>query len=211
MTPSDRNIVLKFALGIAAYCAWFALVLYFAFHGLFALIDWMKQSREVGAWIVRSGIPPVIGVGDTLLLWLGPTVLLLWLPTRLIATRGSTAAQNRSWISQKPFSELAARFSMIVPFATAAVAFVILATSQYVFHTLDAIVDTHVLVCYVFWIMASSLLMGVVSLFGIQRYGVRPILWRAAIGIFASVAFGGWPGVYLFFGIVLNNPGGRLQ
>jgi ABC-type Fe3+-siderophore transport system permease subunit len=41
----------------------------------------------------------------------------------------------------------------------------------------------------------SSLLMGVASLFGIRRFGVRSILWRALVGIAVSSFFGFWSGV----------------
>src|ERR1019366_10330300 len=96
----------------------------------------------------------------------------------------------RAWITGRPFPELAARYSLIVPFASGALSFVLIKVGQLVFHEADAIVDTHTLVLFVFWLMVSSLLMGVVSLFGIFRCGVRPILWRAAIGIIASLLIG---------------------
>ena len=37
----------------------------------------------------------------------------------------------------------------------------------------------------------SSFLLGIVSLFGIGRHGIKVILWKAMIGIVASCIFGG--------------------
>ena len=41
-----------------------------------------------------------------------------------------------------------------------------------------------------FWICVSSLVMGIASLFGIRRHGLRVIVWRALAGILASGIFG---------------------
>ena len=43
---------------------------------------------------------------------------------------------------------------------------------------------------------------GIVSLFGIRKHGVRPILWKAIIGIVASLAMG--------FAIVLLMAGSSI-
>src|SRR5580704_5826456 len=45
---------------------------------------------------------------------------------------------------------------------------------------------------YVFFILSSSLFMGIVSLFGMRRDSVWTILWRATIGIVISLFFGIW-------------------
>lgn len=98
--------------------------------------------------------------------------------------------KKRGWISHRPFPELAARYSLIVPFASVAVSYVLTEFGQLVFHEADAIVNAHTLVLCVLCAAASSLLMGVVGLFGGVRRGARPILWRASIGIIVSLLIG---------------------
>lgn len=98
--------------------------------------------------------------------------------------------ENQRWFSAKPFSELAARYSLIVPFATLAVSFVLVKFGQLVFHEADAIVDSHTLDIWTFGLMLSSFLAGIVSLFGVFRHGTKAILWRSSIGIIVSLYFG---------------------
>jgi len=47
------------------------------------------------------------------------------------------------------------------------------------------------------WVQIISFLLGIVSLFGISRYGARLILWKAVLGIILSVGMTGL--VVLFF------------
>src|ERR1041384_1445653 len=53
---------------------------------------------------------------------------------------------NRAWITGGRFPELAARYSLIVPFASVAASFVLIKVGQLVFHEADVIVDIHALV-----------------------------------------------------------------
>ena len=117
-----------------------------------------------------------------------------------------TPPKKRGWISNRQFPELAARYSLIIPFATLAVSFVLVKVGQMVFHEVDAIVNTHKLIVCVFWMMTSSFLAGVVSLFGISRCGVRPIIWRALIGILASLLVGYVAHVWLHMDKFLSRP-----
>ena len=41
-----------------------------------------------------------------------------------------------------------------------------------------------------FWVCLSSVVLGIASLLGIRRHGLRVILWKALLGILVSGAFG---------------------
>jgi len=91
------------------------------------------------------------------------------------------------------FFTFAAWYSLVVPFA-AAIAWFFYVAAHEVSNVSGAV-----------WFYAelSGLVLGVVSLFGIRAHGCKRILWKAAIGIVASLFFGwfaaamssmSWPG-----------------
>ncbi len=92
----------------------------------------------------------------------------------------------RDRLERRPAAELAARYSLIVPFAAVAVGFVLVKTSDLVFHTPDGIVNLDALALAFLFLMGSSGIVGILSLFGISRSTWKPVLWRAVIGIIAS-------------------------
>lgn len=105
-----------------------------------------------------------------------------------------TPNTDRSLNAGRPFPEFAARYSLFVSCGTAPIASMIFAI---VCFRQDPVpfLNIGVVSALVFFILLSSFLMGTVSLFGIPRYGVRPILWRAAIGIAVSLVFGFYTGL----------------
>lgn len=78
------------------------------------------------------------------------------------------------------FFTKAAWFSLIVPFSAPVVWFCVLAATS----RLDLPAMTS------FFILLSSLALGIASLFGVRRHGRKRIVWKAAIGIVASVVLG---------------------
>lgn len=89
-----------------------------------------------------------------------------------------------------PFEELAARYSFVVPFAAIFVSFVLITTSNLIFHTPGGIADVDSIAGCLLCVMLTSGIMGIVALFGISRHGWKRILWRAAIGVTMSVIVG---------------------
>jgi hypothetical protein len=89
--------------------------------------------------------------------------------------------------SKKSFFTFAARYSLTVSILTAAATtvFFLLNVNSYVTTFINAEWFWH----GVIWLFVSSFLMGVVSLFGIQRHGAKGILWKAVIGIIVSSIF----------------------
>ncbi len=102
-------------------------------------------------------------------------------------------------VRDTPSEELAARYSLILPFASVVVCLVLMGTGQLVFHEVEAIATCHTLAVCIFWLMVSNLITGLASLSGIPRYGVRRILWRALVGIVFSVLVGWAAFLYLAF------------
>ena len=76
------------------------------------------------------------------------------------------------------FYTKAAWYSLIVPFVTPILSFLILITS-------NGRLDIPLITAFCFAV--SSFFAGVISLFGIQRHGVKRILWKALIGIASSL------------------------
>jgi hypothetical protein len=95
---------------------------------------------------------------------------------------------NSAKDSKKSFFTFAARYSLIVSILTAA------ATTVFFMLNVNSYVTTFINAEWfwkaVTWLFDSSFLMGVVSLFGIQRHGAKNILWKAIIGIIVSSIFG---------------------
>ena len=99
------------------------------------------------------------------------------------------------WISNlkdsPPFFRFAAWYSLIAPFLAAAFALLVFhAEGPYnraypaPFPNQDHAEDIAFLICL------SSLILGITSLSGIQRHGLKGIVWKAALGISVSVIFG---------------------
>lgn len=96
--------------------------------------------------------------------------------------------------SRRSLLILAASYSCIVPFViVAAIAIFLFVMYQVeVVHnhpTLSRRAYGDILVVP-FWILVSSFVSGVVSLFGIPKHGMRPILLKATVGILASCGAG---------------------
>jgi LytS/YehU family sensor histidine kinase len=87
------------------------------------------------------------------------------------------------------FFTVAAWYCLIVPFLAPVLAFCIFVASGFGRFDIALIAA---LCCAV-----SSFIVGIVSLFGIQRHGVRRILWKALIGIAASAILGFFAFAYL--------------
>jgi hypothetical protein len=100
-----------------------------------------------------------------------------------------TLIQNQMPVSRKSFFLFAAYYSFFVSCGTAIVAWTILAIVRS-WPDSEPFVDIGLVSALVFFIFLSSLVMGLISLFGIPRHGVRPILWKAALGIVLSLYFG---------------------
>ena len=96
----------------------------------------------------------------------------------------------RERIERRPAAELGARYSLIMPFAAIAVGFVLIKTSDLVFHIPDGIVNLDALAGALLLLVTSSGIAGVVSLFAVSRSTRKPVLWRAVIGIIASGVVG---------------------
>ena len=83
---------------------------------------------------------------------------------------------------------LAAWYSCLAPFVVAA------ATGLFIWGVIDHPTlrrTTYSEILYIpILILPSSLVFGVVSLFGMRKHGIKPILLKAIIGILASLAFG---------------------
>jgi hypothetical protein len=95
--------------------------------------------------------------------------------------------------SRKPFSILAAWYSCVTPFVTAAVVTLLL----FLIFTLTPrrVEPRHadyipLILEFSLLVFASSLILGIASLFGIQKHGLKPILLKALVGVSASLAFG---------------------
>ena len=88
MTPYDKRIISSFAIALALYCVWFALVVGMSFRYFSVVVHHMNESARIKAWIADYGIPPALGVGGTVFLWFGATLLLLWLPVWVVRKRG---------------------------------------------------------------------------------------------------------------------------
>jgi hypothetical protein len=84
------------------------------------------------------------------------------------------------------FFTKAAWFSLIIPFLVPVVWFCILAATSRL--DLPAMVS--------FFILLSSLALGVVSLFGVRRHGGRRIVWKAVVGIVTSIVLGYFAAVF---------------
>jgi len=89
MTSHDKRIISNFAVALAVYCAWFVLVVGISFRYFSVVVHQIHDSARIRAWIADCGIPPALGVGGTVFLWFGVTLLLLWLPVWVIRKRGS--------------------------------------------------------------------------------------------------------------------------
>jgi hypothetical protein len=92
-----------------------------------------------------------------------------------------------AFVERIPFV-LAAWYSCVTPFVVAA------ATSVFIWEVIQHPTlrrTTYSEILYIpILILPSSLISGIVSLFGMRKHGIKPILLKAIIGILASLAFG---------------------
>jgi hypothetical protein len=96
-------------------------------------------------------------------------------------------------IAKWPFFYIAAWYSLIAPFVAGGFAFLTIRlggpydrnnTVLFSYTSQDLAVTTALFICL------SSLVLGIISLSGIEKYGLNAILWKALIGILASCFFG---------------------
>jgi hypothetical protein len=90
---------------------------------------------------------------------------------------------------KQPLSVLAASYSCIVPFITAGMTFLLV---LYILDDCPTLTrQAYVKILLVpLGMFVSTLIAGIVSLFGMQRHGATLILPRAIIGIVGSLGFG---------------------
>jgi hypothetical protein len=95
------------------------------------------------------------------------------------------------WVSQQSFFSAAAWYCLVAPFLTAGIGLWILHVegpydrfNPLPFPNQDQVEDIS------FWICLSSFVLGLASLLGIRRHGLKVILWKALPGILASGFFG---------------------
>jgi hypothetical protein len=106
--------------------------------------------------------------------------------------------------TRRPFLVLAASYSCFTPFIVAiltTVFFIIVDQAEAKQHRI--IFARHAagdVLLIPFWLLVSSLLFGVLSLFGIRKHGASPILLKAIIGILASFGFG-----FIVFALIGNS------
>jgi len=101
---------------------------------------------------------------------------------------------NKPTASKCSFFSIAAWYCLIAPFTTYAIAWLAyLLEGDTRYHPFgDPALDVS------FWACVSAVPLGVVSLFGIPRHGVKVIVWKALIGIGTGFIFGcfGFLGIY---------------
>ena len=100
--------------------------------------------------------------------------------------------------SKKSFFNRAAWLSVFIPLVTFVVTFVLFRWDWHI--------SIDVQEKYLFGagcVQVISLILGIVSLFGIRRHGARLIVWKAAIGIIASCGMG----FLSFVGMIFNAMG----
>src|SRR5271170_4977498 len=113
---------------------------------------------------------PLFIIGGALLVILMSTIFVMVYDTERVKLDSS----------KKSFFNLAAWCSFFIPFITAVFTFTV---GPNINSDSDA-ADMFLLVA--FCLQIFSVVLGIVSLFGISRHGARLILWKAVIGIFAS-------------------------
>jgi hypothetical protein len=106
------------------------------------------------------------------------------------------SGQNQELKPGKPFPLFAANYSLVVSSIKVVVACVSFVLLGFVPKSISGAASV-LLLLFLFFAFLSSFLMGIVSLFGIPYYGVRPILWRSLIGILVSLFFGFFSGLVL--------------
>ena len=92
----------------------------------------------------------------------------------------NTHPEHQALDSGGSFFTKAAWFSLIVPFLVPVLWFCILAVTSRM--DLPAMVS--------FFVLLSGLAFGIASLFGVRRHGRKRIVWKAVVGITASVVLG---------------------
>jgi hypothetical protein len=105
-----------------------------------------------------------------------------------------TPIPNQELSPKRPFPLFAARYSLFVSCSAAVLATFIYLAMRFAPDSMTRF-NFGFAAMILFFTLLSSLMMGIASLFGIRRYGVRPILWRAIIGIAVSSFFGFYSGI----------------
>ena len=97
-------------------------------------------------------------------------------------------------VERKSFYYQAARASLFIPLVTFGVTLVLFGSNS---HISSEVTGYFALGAFV--VQVISLILGIVSLFGIPRHGARLILWKAVVGIIASCGMG-FVSIYLILG-----------
>lgn len=84
MTPDSKHIIMRFALRLAMFCAWFVFILFVSAHSFVALVHWVQKDDQARKWIAHSGIPRDAGVWSLSIIWTLLTGLLIWLPVKIL-------------------------------------------------------------------------------------------------------------------------------
>jgi hypothetical protein len=100
--------------------------------------------------------------------------------------RMSAQQEHRTFDSGGSFFNKAAWLSLIIPFFVPVIWFCILAITSRI--DLPAMVS--------FFVLLSSLALGVASLFGVRKHGRKRIVWKAVVGIFTSIVLGYFAAAY---------------
>src|SRR5271154_3176535 len=112
---------------------------------------------------------------------IGGALLVILMSTIFVMVYDAERVKSDS--SKKSFFNLAAWCSFFIPFITAIFTFD--------GHNINS--DSHaadIFLLVAFCLQIFSIVLGIVSLFGISRHGARLILWKAVIGILASCGMG---------------------
>ena len=95
------------------------------------------------------------------------------------------------WASKRSFFSVAAWYCLVAPFVAAGFGTTIfLKYYQYERWQPQSFPTEYQAISITFFICLSSFLLGIASLFGISRHGIKVILWKAVIGILASCFVG---------------------
>ncbi len=106
----------------------------------------------------------------------------------------AAASQDPSFGSRKPLLVLAAAYSCITPFIVA----VFIGVFYFIMYQIE-VKQNHVILSrqaygdmleMPLFVLMSTLVSGIVSLFGIRKHGAKPILLKAIAGILASLGVG---------------------
>jgi hypothetical protein len=89
---------------------------------------------------------------------------------------------------QQSFFSIAAWYSLLAP-VIAGIALVLLGSLGFFSRFDSPGIDPDTVLSFMAVVLLSSVVMSIISLFGIRRHGARVILWKAALGILVSCIF----------------------